>query len=135
MSEHRVLSQKNKYYVPKETFLMVIHYCKQYPTWEAELSAMSDTSKAITYDHDRVQTSNDSDPTADLAMRRAEISRKKDMIDKTAKEVAGSLWKWLILGACHDNPYYHLQHCGIPCGKDMYYNLRRKFYYEMSKRI
>ena len=135
MTDHRILSQKNKYYVPKETFLTVVHYCKQYPSWEAELKAMTDTSRAITYDHDRVQSSGNSDPTARLAMRRAEISRKIDMIDETAKEVSGTLWKWLILGVCYDNPYYYLHQHGIPCGKDLYYNLRRKFYYEMSKRI
>ena len=135
MSEHRTLSTKNKYYLPKETFLMVIHYCKQYPTWEAELEAMTDTGKAITYDQDRVQTSNDSDPTAGLAIRRAEICRKKEMIDQTAQEVAGDLWKWLVLGVCHDNPYYYLATCGIPCGKDLYYKLRRKFYFEMAKKV
>lgn len=135
MSDKRTLSPKNKYYVPKETFLMVVHYCKQYPGWEAELSAMSDTSKGIAYDQDRVQASVSSDPTFELAVRREEISKKKDMIDKTAKEVAGNLWKWMILGACYDHPYYHLRHCGIPCGKDVYYALRRKFYFEMSKKI
>lgn len=135
MAEHRTLSTKNKYYLPKETFLMVIHYCKQYPTWKAELEAMTDTSRAITYDQDRVQTSNDSDPTSELAMRRAEISRKKELVEQTAKEVAGSMWHWLILGVCHDHPFHYLDHRGIPCGKDLYYKLRQKFYFEMAKKI
>lgn len=114
---------------------MVVYYCKQYPIWEAELEAMTDTSRAITYDQERVQTSHNSDPTADLALRRAEISRKKEMVDQTAQAVAGNMWHWLILGACHDHPYYYLQQSGIPCGKDMYYNLRRKFLFEMAKKI
>ena len=114
---------------------MVIHYCKQYPTWEAELEAMNDANTGIAYDQDRVQSSHNSDPTADLAVRRAEISKKKAVIDETAQEVAGSMWHWLILGVCHDHPYYYLRQSGIPCGKDLYYKLRRIFYYEMSRKI
>ncbi|MBR2255835.1 MAG: hypothetical protein IJ899_00530 [Blautia sp.] len=135
MTEHRTLSKQNKYYLPKETFLTVIHYCKQYPEWEAILNTNTDTVKAITYDKDRVQTSFDSDATADLAIRRAEISRKKDMIDQTAKDVGGSMWKWLILGVCFDSPYYRLAQQGIPCGKTYYYQLRRRFYYELAQLI
>lgn len=135
MPKHRILSEKSKYYLPKETFLTVVHYCKQYPLWDEELSAMTDTSKAITYDQDRVQVSPDSDPTSELAIRRAGISKKKDMVDDTAKRVAGRIWKWLLLGVCYDYPYYYLAEHGIPCGKDLYYKLRRRFYYEISKQV
>lgn len=135
MSKHRILSEKSKYYLPKETFLMVVHYCKQYPLWDDELSALTDTSKAIAYDTDRVQVSPDSDPTSELAIRRAGISQKKDMVDNTAKRVAGRMWKWLLLGVCYDYPYYYLAEHGIPCGKDLYYKLRRRFYYEIAKQV
>ncbi len=135
MPQHRELSVSNQYYVPKETFLMLIHYCKQYPAWVDELNAMTDTSKAITYDGDRVQTSADGDPTSELAMRRAEISRKVEQINEVAALVADNLHKWLILGVCHDYTYYQLQECGIPCGRGYYYQMRRRFYWEMSRRI
>ena len=98
---------------------------------------MTDTSKAIRYDGDRVQTSMDGDPTSELAMRRAEISRKKEMVDEVIELVAGNvnLNKWLQLGVCHDYTYYQLQECGIPCGRGYYYQMRRRFYWEMSRRI
>ena len=135
MADYRLPSKKSKYYLPKETFLTVVHYCKQYPEWEAELKAIEDPRKAIAYDQDRVQTSNDSDSTSSFAMRRMEISKKKDMVDRVAQSVSGNLWRWLILGVCHDNPYYYLAQQGIPCGKDVYYLLRRKFYFEMAQKI
>lgn len=135
MPKHRTLSQKNEYHLPKETFLMVIHFCKQYPDWERELEVLSDSSKGISYDQERVQATNDSDPTSDLAVKRAAISRKKDMIDQVAKEVGGSLWEWLILGACYDHPYYYLAQRGIPCGKDLYYKIRRQFFFEIAKKV
>lgn len=136
MAEHRALSKKNKWYVPKESFLTVIHYCRQYPEWEAELAALTDTSKGIAYDSDRVQSSGDSDPTADLAIRRAGISHKKDVIDHVAYRIGGELFqKWLILGICHGYPFHYMQTRGIPCGKKYYYEMRRRFIYEMSELI
>lgn len=123
------------YYIPKETFLTVIHYCKQYPLWVAELSVEPDTGRAITYDSDKVQTSSDFDPVSEMAMRRTEIARKKEMLEGVAEHVAGAAANWLLLGVCYDLPYYQLKHRGIPCGKDLYYKLRRMFYYEIAQRI
>lgn len=135
MTKHRTLSEKNKYFIPKETFLMVIHYCKQYPMWEQELGTTLDQSKAIRYDRDRVQTSGDYDPTAEPAIKRAEIARKKKTVDEVAQSVAGSMYKWLLLGVCYDMPYFALRQRGMPYGKNMYYDKRRRFYYEMSQKI
>ena len=135
MPKHRSPAIAGAYYIPKETFLTVIHYCKQYPLWVAELEVEPDTGKAITYDAERVQTSNNFDPVSEMAMRRTELKKKKAAIEDVAGRVAGWLDKWILLGVCYDLPYYQLKHRGIPCGKDLYYKLRRKFYYEMAKRI
>ena len=135
MTQHRILSIKNQYYIPKEEFLTVLHYCRQYPLWVAELKADPDSSRAITYDKDRVQTSNVFDPTEAIGMRRAEIAAKKRGLEEVAREVGGALYDWIILGVCYGMTYYQLQERGIPCGKDMYYDRRRKFYYEIARRL
>lgn len=135
MSQYRIPSENSKYYVEKELYLTTIHFCKQYPAWIAELNIQPDTSKAITYDRDRVQTSISGDATADLAMRRAELARKARLVETVAEDVAGSMHKWLILGVCYGIPFFQLHDQGMPCGKDLYYNMRRKFYYQMSQRI
>ena len=103
--------------------------------WETELSITLDQSKAIRYDADRVQSSNQYDPTAEPAIKRADIASKKQAVDEVAQAVAGSMYKWLILGVCYDMPYYVLKQKGIPCGKDMYYDKRRQFYFEMAQKI
>lgn len=135
MSKHRIPTSKSKYFVPKETFLTAVHYCKQYPLWIAELSLFSGGGKAIRYDTDRVQTSNQSDPTMEIAARRVEIEKKVKKVEDTARLVANDLDQWIIQGACYDLTYYQLKQRGIPCGKDLYYSLRRKFYCEISRRI
>lgn len=134
MSHYRVPSEKSPYYVPKEVYLTVVHYCLQYPLWKAELKA-TDGVKAIRYDKDKVQTSPSGDLVYNVAARRAELSRKKEGLERVAKNVAGDMDKWLILGVCHGMTFYQLEFRGIPCGKDMYYAIRKKFYYEMSKEL
>ena len=135
MTQFRVPRPSSKYYVPEQVYLTVVHFCRQYPLWKAELAIEPDTSKAIDYSSDRVQTSNQFDQTAEIAMDRKMIADKKEIVENTAREVAGVLAEWLLLGVGHGLTYYQLVDKGIPCGKDMYYDIRRKFYYVLSKRI
>lgn len=135
MTAQRTPTKNSRYYVDKETFLTVLHYCKQYPLWLAELDAIPVPLNGISYDKDSVQSSSDYDSTSDLAMRRAAISRKKDVMDKCAKRTAGDLSEWLIMGVGHGLTYFQLVERGMPCGRTLYYDIRRRFYYEMSKLI
>lgn len=136
MSKHRVLSKKNKYYLPKEEFLTVVHFCKQYPSWkEEEQTIKSSLLGSPVMDDARVTSSNVSDPTGDAALQLERYTTKIDIIERTAKEVAGMMAHWLIEGTCYDRPYYVLKQKGIPCGKDLYYLMRRRFYYEVAQRI
>ena len=135
MPRQRTPSPKSKYYVEHELYLTVIHYCKRYPAWCAELSIDPDTSKAINYDKVSVQTSSDYNPTEEVAIRRAVIRQKKDEIDAVAEETAGKYAKWLILSACYGKSYMELERGGMLLSRDAFYLIRRKFYYSMSLRI
>ena len=66
MSKYRILSTKNKYSLPKEDYLTAIHYSLRYPLWVEELKTAADTGRAIRYDKDKVQSSNDFDQTAEV---------------------------------------------------------------------
>lgn len=116
-------------------YLTVIHYCRQYPLWVQILKAETDALQGLSYDKDKVMTFGNSDTTAALGARRADISNKKEIIETTAKEVANGMHKWIILGCCYNMTYFQLKHNGIPCGKDTYYKLRRRFYYAVSEKI
>ena len=135
MTQYRVPKKSSKYYVPEAVHKTVVNFCRQYPLWESELNITADSSRAIDYGKEHVQSSNQYDPTSKLGMRRAMISKKKQLIDSLAREIAGDLDQWLIMGVGNGLTFFQLQDRGIPCGKDMYYNMRQKFYYELSKRI
>ena len=137
MANYRVLSAKNKYHLPKETLLTVMHFCKQYSLWLKQLEQIdADTvGKPLANDNVRVMSSNKSDPTADLAIRKEKITWKIELVESTAKEVGSDLWEWLLKGVCEGVPYYKLKEEGIPCGKDLYYIMRRQFYFEIAGKI
>jgi hypothetical protein len=137
MGKYRTLSENNKYYLPKHTYLTCIHYALQYRDWKASLDANRDTRGAIRYDKDKIQTSNDYDSTSETAIRMVEITDKCATIDKCINLACDSsnLEKFLRLGVCYGFTYYQLEDEGIPCGKNMYYDIRQRFYYELSKKI
>lgn len=137
MAKYRELTEKNKYCIPREDYLTAIHYSLRYPLWVAEMQTNADTRGAIQYDKDRVQTSNTYDSTEAVGIKRAEISEKIDLIERTITVAAEeeSLEHWLLLGVCYGLTFYQLQERGIPCGHTKYYEMRRKYYYLLSQEI
>lgn len=136
MTQFRKPKKTSKYYVPGEVYLTVVHFCLQYPLWKMELDMdPSDDRKGIDYSGVHVQTSNRADPTPGPAMRRAMIAKKKQIVDETAREIAGDDDKWLIMGVANGLTHYQLVEQGMDVERDTYYAMRRKFYYELSKKI
>lgn len=137
MGKYRTPTETNQYYLPKHTYLMCIHYALQYRDWKAFLEAERDTRGAIRYDKDRIQTANDYDSTSETAIKMVEITEKVAKIDGCIEAVCNDavMEKWLRLGVCNGFTMYQLTDLGMPCGKKLYYSLRQKFYYELSKKI
>lgn len=137
MGKYRVLSESNQYYLPKHTYLMCIHYALQYRDWVAMLNMNRDTRGAIRYDKDKVQITNDYDSTSETAMRMLNISKKVEIIDGVIHDACdgANLDEWIRLGVCYGFTVYQLLEQGMPCGKNMYYEIRQRFYYELSKKI
>lgn len=137
MSKYRALSRKNKYYIPKEDYLTAIHYSLRYPIWRQEIDAIADTAKAIRYDKDNVQSSGDFDATFEAAVKLTEstIAKKVKLIDDTISQVSKGMDNWIRLGVCYGLTFDQLKNKGMPCERDMFYEIRRHYYFELSKQI
>ena len=131
----RPLTQKNEYYIPKEDYLTVLHYSRRYPLWLAEIQDAADTATAIRYDKAPVQTSGTSDPTHEAAVRIEGISAKVRTIDDLIESIGQDLGKWLKLGVCYGLTYDQLKGRGMPCERQLYYSMRRRYYFELAKKI
>ena len=70
-------------------------------------------------------------------MKMVEIGEKVARIDSCIESACDDkvMEKWLRLGVCYGFTLYQLLDGGMPCGKKLYYSLRQKFYYELSKKI
>ena len=137
MSKYRTPKPSSKYAIPKEDYLTAIHYSLRYSLWKEEVDTMADTSRAITYDKDKVQTSFGYDSTYEAAVRITDsyAMQKIKLIDDLLTLVAGSMDSWLRLGVCYGLTYDQLKGKGMPCEKDKYYTMRRRYYFELIKII
>lgn len=128
-------TKNSKYWVPIEDFKTALHWSLRYPLWIAELSIEPDTSQAIRYDKDKVQTSGNYDSTMETAIRRDELRRKAELLEGTVKKVAPDIYKYLLLGVTQGRTVYQLIDEGMPCSKDYFIERRQQYYYEISKKI
>ena len=125
-----------KYNISPHRFMELYHYCLQYNEWKDELKYKCDTVRGIEIT-DMPITHSNSDVTQNLAMRRAELNHKCELIESTAKEADSDLCSYILKAVTNEGITYNYLRmvCNIPCGKNMYYSARKKFYYLLSKKI
>lgn len=112
------------------------HYCLQYNEWKDELKYKCDTVHSIEIT-DMPINHNNVDATQKLAIRRAELSRKCEIIEQTAVETDSEIYQYILKAVTNEGITYNYLSTvmNIPCGKDMYYDRRRKFYWLLSQKI
>lgn len=135
MPNKRPLNE-NKYNISKHRFLELYHFCMQYNEWRNELKYNKDTVRSIGIT-DMPTSHNAGDATADLAIRRADLRRKCELIEQTAIEADAEIYEYIIKGVANDwATYPYMQGVmGIPCSRNTYYSRRRKFFWLLSKKI
>ena len=128
------ISTKNKYWIDKHRHYELKHFCLQYPTWKkvyVEIDNISTPPATL----ERTPTSNlPGDPTGKSAIVKAQLSERIKMIETIAKEADDYLWQFILKAVTENLSYTHLKtKFDIPCGKDMYYDRYRKFFWLLSK--
>ena len=125
-----------KYKLSKHEYLKAYHYAMCYRDWKKEYDALADTARAIGYD-DMPHGSNTKDLTAEAAEKRLELAVKISMIEQTVMEAEPEIYETLLLAVTTEGiSFDYLKSAKqIPCGREMYYERRRKFYYLLNKKI
>lgn len=127
------ISEKNKYWIDKHRHYELKHFCLQYPEWKRNYSDFDNASLPLSM-IERVSTSNlPGDPTAKRAMMKAYYYEKIKMVEKVALETDTCLHQYILKAVTEGLSYTYLKtKMGIPCGKDMYYDRYRKFFWLLS---
>lgn len=128
------ISTKNKYYIDKHRYYELKHFCLQYGEWKKAYLACTDSILYTSKFGDTVNSGTPSDLTAKYAMKRVFYGERLKLIERTAMEADEYLWHYILRAVTEGLSFTYLKTTlNIPCGKDMYYDRYRKFFWLLSQ--
>lgn len=131
------ISISNEYYIPKEKYLELKYFCLQYPEWKKACESLITIPSNYIYVENVLGEENGtySDPTAATACMVNEYAEKIKLIRETAEEAEPSLANYILMSVTKGLSYPALySQFHIPCGRDMFYNRYRKFFWLLSQK-
>ena len=128
------LSIKNRYWIDKHRHYELKHFCLQYPSWKKAYIDLDSVGISISTT-DKIPTGNlPGDPTGKRAVVKAQLTERIEMIEHVAKEADDYLWHYILKAVTENLSYTYLKtKMNIPCGKDMYSDRYRKFFWLLNK--
>ena len=128
------ISVKNKYWVEKHRHYELKHFCLQYPAWKKAYREAVNSYISASSLEQNLATNIPSDLTARYAMKKAYYSEKIKLVEKIAMEADSELYEYILKAVTEGLSYTSLRSMfNIPCGKDMYYDRYRKFFWLLSE--
>lgn len=126
------ISKRNKYWISKHRHYELKHFCLQYPTWKRIYS--ENPSAAVSKIHCLPAYSISGDVTAEQAVKRALYLEQINLVERAAIEADAELHNYILKAVTEGLSYSYLKSkLDIPCGKDLYYDRYRRFFWVLSK--
>lgn len=127
-------STKNKYWIERHRYYELKHFCLQYPIWSKAYSELcglkSNPDDLASY----IKASEHGDPTARCAEARLFYLERMELVEQTALATDPDLHNYILKGVTEGITYENLKSkMDIPCCRETYYDLYRKFFYLLSK--
>ena len=120
-----------EYYLDKEQYLELLHFCRRYDRMK---QAANDCYGISGIDYSKSSTSGNriGDPTARAAFKAISAKNSIELIDRVLTYVANEpLRSQLKKSVIYPNmPYEKLGN--VPMGRRQFYKLRRRFFYELA---
>lgn len=128
------VSLKNKYYIDKHRHYELKHFCLQYPKWKRAYVDSLDTDTPLSMIEGNRVNDGVYDPTSARAITRAYYSKRMEMLEQVAKNADAYLWRYILRAVTEGLSYTYLKtKLDIPCGRDMYYDRYRRFFWLLSE--
>ena len=125
-------SRNSKYWIPPHVFMVVYHYCLNYPDWKAE----HDLSVGLRSMRGEGGGGGTGDPTANQAMRLANLAERISLIEDTVNFVAPEISMYLLRYVTDEDLTFDMVKAqGCPCERKMFYDRRRAFYFLLANRL
>ena len=128
------LSEKNPYWIEKHRYYELKHFCLQYPIWQKQYSLLSNTRSNEAYSLTPIANQSFYDSTGETAVDRTYYSLRIELLEKVAKETDDVIGNYILKGVTEGWSYDILKaRLNIPCCKDIYYELYRRFFWLLDK--
>lgn len=128
------LSPKNKYRLDKHRYYELKHFCLQYPEWKRAYSELESASIPTSLINRVGSNNTPSNPTEKRALLRMFYSDRIKLIERAAMEADVYLYSYILKGITENLSYTYLKSkLDIPCGRDMYYDRYRKFFWILNE--
>ena len=128
------VSQKNKYWIDKHRHYELKHFCLQYPIWKRAYVALNDLGISISKIERESSTNIPGDPTAKCAVRKAYYRERIQLVEAAAMEADRYLYSYILKAVTENLSFTYLKtKLDIPCGRDMYYDRYRRFFWLLNK--
>ena len=128
------ISEKNKYYIDKHRYYELKHFCLQYKEWKKNYELCNESIIFASNIECSPSSNLPSDLTAKYAMKKAYYSERINIIEKAAMDADDYLYPYILKGVTEGLSYTYLKtRMSIPCGRDMYYDRYRKFFWLLSE--
>nr|DAE23854.1 MAG TPA: hypothetical protein [Siphoviridae sp. ct9lR64] len=128
------ISENNKYYISKEKYYELRHFCHQYKEWKKE-------AKQIKYRitknpmEQRNPANGDSRPVEEEAARLYEIEEKMRLVEDTANEADEFLGSYIFLVVTGAASFDFIKNfMKVPVSRNEFYEKYRKFFWLLSKK-
>ena len=129
------LSKNHKYWIPKHRYYELKYFCLQYPLWKKAYDIL-DGLQGYSYDIVRSSKTNViSDVTAICVEERSIYRDRMNIIEKTTIETDPYLASYILKAVTEGRSYTYMKETlNIPCGKDMYYDRYRRFFWWLDRK-
>ena len=128
------ISQKNPYYIDKHRHYELKHFCLQYPKWRKAYADSLDCDIPVAIIEGAHRPEGLYDPTSARAITRAYYSDRMKMLERVAKDADKYLWRYILKAVTEGLSYTYLKtKMDVPCGRDMYYDRYRRFFWLLSE--
>lgn len=127
------ITEKSKYWIHRNRHYELKHFCLQYPYWKKKYAELASPSISLsTYDW-RSATNIPGDPTAKVALIQTYYSNRIELVEKIAKQADPYLYPYILKAVTEGLSYTYLKtKLNIPCGRDMYYDRYRRFFWLLN---
>lgn len=128
------VSKRSPYWINRHRYYELKHFCLQYQIWKKARAAIDGSSERSFEAAVHSQTGSISNPTATAADARLFYTNRIEMVERAARDADPVIGVYILKGVTEGISYEILNtREPVPCCKDTYYELYRRFFWLLSR--